>query len=203
MCPFPSCMCSLNCSSICHFCLFSTCILLSHFFCNCHVCLFQICMFQIHFCLHCFSICSRCKHPRTSAIRQHTYMYNIYIFWSLHPSIHPSAFPWADPILHSLSCCRRSAAGNQWPVSSCFGADRPRWGLWSRPHGSTAGDCRLQDAPMRLWTIYEQYGCKWLDQKQRWFQAGIPRNSSWGFVMLKCCELFGFSCFKSSSAQSW
>ena len=70
MCPFPSCICSFYFSSICNFCLFSTCILFSHFFCNCHVCLFQLCIFQFHF-LHCFSIFSRCKHPRTSAIRQH------------------------------------------------------------------------------------------------------------------------------------
>ena len=34
------------------------------------VCPFQICIFQFLF-LHCFSIFSRCKHPRTSAIRQH------------------------------------------------------------------------------------------------------------------------------------
>ena len=80
MCPFSSCICSFYFSSICNVCLFSTCILLSHFFCNCHVCLFQIYMFQIHSCLHCFSICSRCKHPRTSAIRQHTYTYIIYIY---------------------------------------------------------------------------------------------------------------------------
>ena len=50
---------------------FSTCILLTYFFCNSHVCLFQICIFQVHFFCFVSPFFSRCKHPRTSAIRQH------------------------------------------------------------------------------------------------------------------------------------
>jgi hypothetical protein len=36
--------------------------------------------FPIPFFLHCFSIFSRCKHPRTNAIRQHNYTMEIAIF---------------------------------------------------------------------------------------------------------------------------
>ena len=99
MCPLPSCICSFYSSSICNFCIFSTCILLSHFFCNCHVCLFQICIFQFHF-FALFLHFSRCKHPRTSAMRQHKY--NIYIYIYQLPVAHFPYMPFHGALCWTL-----------------------------------------------------------------------------------------------------
>ena len=59
-------------SSICNFCLFSICILFSHFFSIVMCASFRFACSNSMF-LHCIvsPFFSRCKHPRTNAIRQH------------------------------------------------------------------------------------------------------------------------------------